>query len=1161
MTSSVDVRGDLLCKTRRDLIGPSPGPEDADLATEILKEVPSRWYLAGFLAPDQEVRIADDAGEDEERETEAEGQEEMAGLGDGAGPAPGDDDAAPEAPTAIRRFTPSSVALTVLVPQATTDIEAVVTWGDYRTEPPLPRELLVPSEEQEKEEAGRRTRPPEVLWVRVPRGPVTVQLPIEEGRRAHIVSDSAPVQGTGGALELVTHVRPYALTLPGGRLLHLKALTVFLVNRRVRGVRRYQDVTYAFQVRLDLRARDGFCPRHDLSGWRSQDEDVRLADLHYRDVADYGVGRGTSAGWRVDPDGQVRAVWTEPMPTAHVERVIPNDNIPGAELDMVKLADLAGQGGDPLVAGLTPLLRDYAEWIGREAVKIDGLGDESRQATATDLARRARLAVARMETGVEILARDADTRAAFRLMNLAMEVAARRRNAGRGGDPAAQSPPIWRPFQLAFILLNMAGLVDPAHDDREIADLLFFPTGGGKTEAYLGLAAFTIALRRLRGPGLLGCGVSVIMRYTLRLLTLDQLARAAGVICALERLRQAPENAADGKHLLGDWPIEIGLWVGSDASPNRLGGTGQTGDDTAVTRVRKYRTGRDRRAPAPLKACPWCNEPFTANSFHCVPNDKTPIDLELRCVNTSCDFGGKRLPIVTVDEPIYRRLPAFVIATVDKFASLPWVGQAGAFFGHVDRHDAVRGFFGPMESGGTKLFNDHRLDPPDLIIQDELHLISGPLGTVAGLYEAAIDRLCTRTTFGKRVRPKIVASTATVRRAGHQIRALFDRERTQIFPPPGVDRTDSFFARTDPDLDKARLYLGVAAQGRGPKLIFRQTLTTLSAAAQSAANAAMAAADPYMTAVCYFNALRELGGARRIVEDEVSRYAASYGAERRRERPADQPFADRRLGEPMELTSRVSTDQVAEAKARLEQAFGGSLETVDVALATNMISVGLDIGRLGLMLVQGQPKTTAEYIQATSRVGREANKPGLVAVLLNLHKPRDRAHFEQFSFYHRAFYRAVEATSVTPWARRALDRALAAVVVTIARHVDPDMTPENAAERLAQRPDVQNRVRDALLARAPEPERPVVQAAIDSLFADWIATNTEQTSGGDSFTYAGANLPRRLLIAPLDPRLENLRPAHRRFVASRSMRDVEPNVTLKVLGPDGQRIANAQDIA
>jgi hypothetical protein len=400
------------------------------------------------------------------------------------------------------------------------------------------------------------------------------------------------------------------------------------------------------------------------------------------------------------------------MPQAFVERVVPNEDMPDVEREMAKLAALAAEGGDALAAKLRPLVQGYADWIRREGGKVDGLGDDLRGQVAQELVKQAERAAQRIEAGIAMLVADADARRAFRLMNQAIEAAARHRNAGRGGDPAAQLPPAWRPFQLAFILLNLPGLCDPAHEDREVADLLFFPTGGGKTEAYLGLAAFSIALRRLRNPGLLGAGVSVIMRYTLRLLTLDQLARAAGVICALERMREAPENTSDGKKLLGDWPIEIGLWVGSDASPNRLGGRGDTGDDTAVTRVRKYKKGQDRRAPAPVKACPWCNEPFTPNSFHCVPTDKAPLDLELRCINTSCDFAGKRLPIVTVDEPIYRRLPAFVIATVDKFASLPWVGQAGAFFGQVDRHDPARGFLGPMEAGGTKLFNGNVLDPP-----------------------------------------------------------------------------------------------------------------------------------------------------------------------------------------------------------------------------------------------------------------------------------------------------------------------------------------------------------------------------------------------------------------------------------------------------------------
>ena len=483
-------------------------------------------------------------------------------------------------------------------------------------------------------------------------------------------------------------------------------------------------------------------------------------------------------------------------------------------------------------------------------------------------------------------------------------MAARRRVAGATGDPSALDEPQWRPFQLAFVLLNMAGLIDRTHVDRETADLLFFPTGGGKTEAYLGLAALVIAHRRLGGSGVLGAGVAVIMRYTLRLLTLDQLARAAGVVCALELMRTDAKNVDErGRRMLGDWPIEIGLWVGSDASPNKLGGKGKSDETTAVGRIRRYRNGRDKRAPAPLKACPWCGTEFTPSSFSCTPNEHAPTNLEIRCANTACEFSRNRpLPVLTVDEPIYRRLPAFLIATVDKFAALPWVGETGAFFGHVDRFEDGFGFYGAAEPGeGRPLGNGWSLDPPDLIIQDELHLIAGPLGTVAGLYEAAIDQLASRGSGENRVRPKIVASTATVRRAADQIAALFDRDTTSIFPPPGIDRVDSFFARTVPSTtNPARLYLGIAAQGRGPKLVFLRSLTTLVAAAQAAYDANIPAdakarnpADPYMTALCYFNALRELGGARRIVEDEVRDRAARYGAQRRRVDPADSPFADR----------------------------------------------------------------------------------------------------------------------------------------------------------------------------------------------------------------------------------------------------------------------------
>jgi hypothetical protein len=454
-----------------------------------------------------------------------------------------------------------------------------------------------------------------------------------------------------------------------------------------------------------------------------------------------------------------------------------------------------------------------------------------------------------------------------------------------------------------------------------------------------------------------------------------------------------------------------------------MGAIGDNDEHTARIQVLRYARDSSSFPPIPIDSCPWCGEKLKPDAFRLVPDAAHPTNLLLVCSNRRCEFSrAPGLPVLTVDEPIYRRLPAFLIATVDKFAAMPWVGSVGSFFGRVERADN-EGFYGPADPGhGTPL--PAPLAPPDLIIQDELHLISGPLGSIAGLYETALEALCCREVDGKRIRPKLIASTATVRRAQTQIQALFDRSRTAIFPPPGPERSDSFFARADLASERSRLYLGLAAPGRSPKVLFLRAATTLAAAAQriwdhEGGVAAYGAdklnpADPYMTVISYFNALRELGSARRIVEDEVRLRATRYGS---RQRVGDlvTRLADRTLHDPLELTSRIPTAEVSDTKARLNQTFDKK-DAVDVALATNMISVGLDVTRLGLMLVSGQPKTVGEYIQATSRVGRNPDRPGLVIALLNVHKPRDRSHYERFSYWHAAFYRAVEATSVTPFA-------------------------------------------------------------------------------------------------------------------------------------------------
>jgi hypothetical protein len=1144
--SPTAVRGRLVETLRRDLIGPNP--RDTDLADEILETNPSRWYLTGFLVPapvdgvdevDQPEEIGDIATEGEEQ-SEPE-----------TGPARAADDSAPDDPAPRRPLAPSACGLTVLVDARTQSVDVTATWGDYVTEPPLPPEVFI------DEAAAFDPKHRDVVWKRIPgRASVTIPVPKPGERIKRTLEASAGHQRPGGGLVVEAFARPYSLSQPDGSKADVVALTIMLVNRRDPARRRFADVTFAFQVKLEVRSELPLHPRIDMTGFGSADPDAATSDLHYRDVAEYAVGNATSASWAPDEDGVVRAAQTDFLPMAEVERVEPNEKI-GATFGMDNLAKLAAGDPDALVAALSGLPSEYADWIKTQAGGIGRIDGEPRRKTAERLLDAARRAQGRIETGIALLKKDKWARLAFLAMNEAVARAARQRTAGRGGDPAAQKQPTWRPFQLAFVLLNLPGLNDKLHEDRELVDLLFFPTGGGKTEAYLGLAAWTIAHRRLTASGKLGAGVSVLMRYTLRLLTLDQLSRAAGVVCALELMRGEPAWMEGTKRLLGDWPIEIGLWVGSAASPNRLGGKGNANPDTAVIRVKRFKTS-GREAPAPIKACPWCAEPFTADSFACTPNAIAPKNMEIRCTNADCDFTGARaLPILTVDEAIYRRLPAFVIATVDKFAGLPWLGEAGAFFGHVNRTDEW-GFYGANDKAGDgrPLDNGHTLDPPDLIIQDELHLISGPLGTVAALYEVALDRLAARTVMGRRVRPKIVASTATVRRASEQIKALFDRETTEIFPPPGPDRRDSFFARTVPPTERpARLYIGLAAPGKGPKLVFLRTLTTLLAAAQKEADDGNDA-DPYMTALGYFNALRELGGARRIVEDEVRSYLSDYGDKRRRIAPHDQPFASRRLRDVLELTSRESTDKVAAAKDTL--AVGAADKAgVDVALATNMISVGLDIGRLGLMLMQGQPKSASEYIQASSRVGRLPDRPGLVVTLLNAQKPRDRLHFERFRQFHAAFYRVVEPTSVTPWAARAIDRALAAVVVACVRHLHPELTDERHAVEMPDHVRAQEIV-DVILSRAPSDAvvggHAALQAIVEGLLETWRRIAVDRRGNAEKLYY-GYPGTQALLHQPLDPLLTGLDPDLKAFKAGRSMRDVEHSSALKIIDNFGNTLS------
>ena len=564
-----------------------------------------------------------------------------------------------------------------------------------------------------------------------------------------------------------------------------RSVSVFLVNNR-KPVSDRPDRGYVFQPELEVGCDVPFVPRPDLRGAYAGDWDDRVSDLHYADNPEYATGHGIAADWELH-EGRCHVLRTRWIPTAQVEATV----APGID-DVVLAMDTLGDlnNGDAAVEALLPLVRQYRDWIARRQGETAALSPARRHETAEELLRLAGVAADRIERGIAVLREDPDALDAFRTANRAVSRALRRR--------LGITAPRWRPFQLAFILVNLPSVANAGDPHRETVDLLYFPTGGGKTEAYLGLSAFAIVLRRLRHPadgGRAGAGVCVVMRYTLRLLTLDQLSRAAGLVCALELEREdAPER-------YGTWPFEIGLWVGKAATPNVMGRKGDGRQDSARIKVRQFKADpQSKPSPIPLEDCPWCGERFKPESFTLLPDDDAPRELRIVCTNLDCDFIGDRpLPIVAVDEPIYRRLPAFLVATVDKFATLPWVGASGALLGGADRYDS-HGFHGAAEPRQGKPLSA-ALPPPDLVIQDELHLISGPLGTMAGLYETAIDGLCVHGLDEGVAGPKVIASTATVRRAQDQIQALFGRSLTQIFPPPGPDRRDSFFARTVPATD------------------------------------------------------------------------------------------------------------------------------------------------------------------------------------------------------------------------------------------------------------------------------------------------------------------------------------------------------------------------
>ena len=827
------------------------------------------------------------------------------------------------------------------------------------------------------------------------------------------------------------------------------------------------------------------------------EDEIASQQLLFRDVQSFAVGHGCAATWKGERPEEVSTTF---LPRHELLLSEPAGG-EGLDLSMGALAQ------DSTFEVLDRLVAKYEEWIDGLDVS-DGALQDQEVLVLRRHADEAREAASRMRSGITLLRENECARRAFQMTNRAMSEQRSRqefhRSGGRG-DPPSAADCKWRPFQIAFILTNLKGLAEGDHPDRRIADLLWFPTGGGKTEAYLGIIGIAILLRRLRDPS--AAGVSVLMRYTLRLLTLQQYHRAAGLVCALEleRQREIPNTA----------PISIGLWVGQGSTPNDV--------DTArraLSRARKSgsddRDG-DQSDPVQLRQCPWCGHELDHRNYEIVDRSW----MRVACGKDSCAFRHG-LPVHIIDQDVYANRPSLVIGTVDKFAMMPWKPAVGRLLGTFD----VAG-----ES-------EWHFPPPDLIVQDELHLISGPLGTIVGLYETAIDAIA-----GADAPPKIVASTATIRRASDQVRAVFGRESRQ-FPPPGLDYRNSYFAVEAPRTRKAsREYVGTMAPGASQTTLMVRVYASLL---QSAAMVAETdeSADLYWTLLGYFNSLRILGGAYIQVLDDV---------------PDQMKVIARRRGEPQrdaksvrEMTSRKRSSEIPKELKILEQP-RGEADAADVVLATNMISVGVDIDRLGLMVVMGQPQMSSEYIQATSRVGRR--DPGLVITVYNFGRSRDLSHYENFAAYHRSLYRHVEATGATPFAPRARDRALHAVLVSLVRHriggaladgaaAHPKKWKEELDDQIETILDRARAVRTHEEAQPEDESDERIRAELERLVDEWMSATGVKHYEGWFGKARGALLVEASRVVSRADEVVTFPPAAPPWPTLTSMRDVDAESTV-----------------
>lgn len=794
-----------------------------------------------------------------------------------------------------------------------------------------------------------------------------------------------------------------------------------------------------------------------------QDLEAQEIEFIYRNIKSYGIGHNCSVKW----NESYNLVQTTFLPEQSIRDVI-NEFQDDALDECLDIRNLSAWGlsKEAVIANLKRFALSYKSWIDDQESTAKSLEIPYKE-IAERLVSKQKYNLGRLEQNIQLLENE-DVFRAFQIANTAMliqliisndlEFSKIEKELSEVSDSDIFTnidffktynskerlgfTPKYRPFQLAFFLLSIDEIINPEKRTTEnTVDLIWFPTGGGKTEAYLAVAAFTISYRRIHNEVGFN-GTTVIMRYTLRLLTAQQFERASRLISALEFLRNQKEFSNELRVGNGN-EISIGLWVGQASTPNKLKDVNKLliGESYSIeSEASKGEKGDpNKHNEFQISSCPWCGTKIISKKRN--PNGKEvwvygfiskKNDFIIHCLNSRCAFH-KRLPVQVVDEILYQNPPTLLFGTVDKFAMLAWQEHAHNFF---------------------KVNSDEGI-PPELIIQDELHLLNGPLGSITGLFEATVELLCTKNGIA----PKIISSTATTRNTDLQIMRLYGNRKVNIFPPSGINHDDSFFAKESQS--SKRKYIGFLPTGKTSIDTQLQLLAHLLVSRLEVFKniETRSRTDAYWTIVSYYNSLKDVGKIYNKVGDEITNFTSTlqYRLSQLFEPAESYSFNYYGLaGRTQELTSRVESAKIKSVLKEIEKPFDEKnihqgekglrslTDVVDFVLATNMISVGIDISRLNLMLLNGMPKNIAEYIQASSRVGRKTK--GLVLTLLDANRAREKSYFEHFVNFHQAFYKSVEPISITPFTESTIEKMLTTAFVAYVRNGLPDMAANDDAK-------------------------------------------------------------------------------------------------------------------